>query len=188
MSGPFALRHVLTQSKSFPGAGRLPSRKAGAGAHPSINSTAATMSDMHMPTETAAGVALAAKYGLLAKLAALMGTGALGAVLIAAVDPAEAIPDPIKRRKLIVTQVIVALIVAGICGPLVTSWLGRPGGWFPVEPSWNLTAWLELAMPVGLFLGAMSWGFIGAAVKLRILIAERGAQLVADRFPELPKP
>jgi hypothetical protein len=144
---------------------------------------------MPEPTSsTAAGaVAFAAKYGLLAKLGALLATGVLGAVLIAAVDPAEAMPDPKKRRKLIFMQVVVALIVAGIFGKFVTSWLGKPGGWFAVDPS-DLGAWIELAMPVGLTLGALSWGLIGAAVKLRILLAERGADAIADKVGLGPKP
>lgn len=128
----------------------------------------------------AAGLAFAAKYGVFAKLGALLGAGAVGAILIAAVDPAEAIPDPKKRRKLIASQVAAAGVVCGMCGPLVVRWLGRADGWFPV-PAGDIGGWVELAMPVGLILGGMSWGLIGAMVKLRQLIAARGAGAIADR-------
>ena len=128
----------------------------------------------------AAGLAFAAKYGVFAKLGALLGAGAVGAILIAAVDPAEAIPDPKKRRKLILTQVVTAAVVCGMCGPLAVRWLGRAGGWFPVTPG-DVGSWVELAMPVGLVLGGLSWGLIGALVKLRQLIAARGAAAIADR-------
>lgn len=128
----------------------------------------------------AAGLAFAAKYGVFAKLGALLTAGAVGAILIAAVDPAEALPDPVKRRKLIVTQVIAAGVVCGMCGPLAVRWLGQSGGWFPVEPG-DIGGWVELAMPVGLVLGGLSWGLIGAMVKLRQLIAARGAAAIADK-------
>lgn len=133
-----------------------------------------------MSAETTAGI-LAAKYGVLAKLAALLGTGAVGAVLIAAFDPAEAVPDPKARRKLILTQVVTAALVAGMLGPVLVSWLGKPTGYFPVSAG-DAMGWIELAMPVGLLLGGVSWGLIGALVKLRKLIADRGADAVADRI------
>lgn len=133
-----------------------------------------------MSAETTAAGILAAKYGLVAKLAALFAAGGLTAVMIAAFDPAEAMPDPKRRRRLLFAQVITAALVAVMVGPLVVSWLGKPGGYFPVQPG-DMQAWIELAMPVGLILGGLSWGFIGALVRLRRLIAERGAQIVADR-------
>ena len=49
------------------------------------------MKATHMPTQTAASVAIATKYGLIAKLLALLAAGGVGALLIAAVDPAEEI-------------------------------------------------------------------------------------------------
>lgn len=128
----------------------------------------------------AAGLAFAAKYGLFAKLGALLAAGAVGAVLIAAVDPAEAMPDPRKRRKLIFTQVVSAGVVCGGFGPLAVRWLGRADGWFPVLAN-DVGGWVELAMPVGLVLGGLSWGLIGATVKLRQLISARGAAAIADR-------
>lgn len=132
-----------------------------------------------MSAETTAGL-LAAKFGLVAKLVALLTTGAIGAVMIAAFDPAEAVPDPKQRRKLIVAQVLTAALVAGMVGPVVVSWLGKPGGFLPVSGD-DAMGWIELAMPVGLLLGGFSWGFVGAAVKLRRMIGDRGAQAVADR-------
>lgn len=138
------------------------------------------MKDLTMPTETTVGVALAAKYGVLAKVAALLATGAIGALLIAAFDPAEAVPDPGKRRKLIASQVISAALVAGTCGPLAVRWLGKADGWFPVAAG-DVEGYVVLAMPVGILLGALSWGLIGAAVKLRQLISDRGAQALADK-------
>lgn len=133
-----------------------------------------------MSAETTAAGILAAKYGVVAKLSALLTAGAAGAVLIAAFDPAEAVQDPRARRKLLFAQVISAAIVAGMVGPVVVSWLGRPAGLLPVAAG-DTMAWVELSMPVGLVLGCLSWGIIGAAVKLRQLIADRGAQAVAGR-------
>ncbi len=138
------------------------------------------MRQLPMPTETAAGAIAAFKYGLFAKLGAILGAGVLGALVIAAVDPAEAMPDPKKRRRLIFLQVFVALVVAGLLGPGLTSWLTRPAGLFPVTPG-DLGALIEAAMPVGLALGALSWGLIGAGVKIRQIIADRGAAIVARK-------
>lgn len=141
------------------------------------------MNDMNMNSETARAAAQAAAgagaVGIV-KIAALLGGGALGALVIAAVDPAEAEPDPKKRRRLIFSQVMVASVVAGVFGKLVTTWLGKPGGWIPIEPG-NVEAWIELGMPVGLVLGALSWGLVGVLVKLRKVIAERAADAVANK-------
>lgn len=133
-----------------------------------------------MSAETTAAGILAAKYGVFSKVAALLTAGAVGAVLIAAFDPAEAVPDPKARRKLILVQVVTAALVAGMVGPVVVSWLGKPTGFLPVSAG-DALGWIELAMPVGLLLGGLSWGLIGALVKLRKLIADRAAQVVADR-------
>jgi hypothetical protein len=132
------------------------------------------MGTTQMSAETAGAVA----YGLGAKLGALLGAGALGALLIAAVDPAEAMPDPKKRRRLIFVQVIAAIVVCGFFGPGLVSWLVKPTGWVPV-PAGDILALIEVVMPVGLLLGALSWGLIGVIVKLRHLIATRGADVVA---------
>lgn len=124
--------------------------------------------------------ASAAGYSLAAKFVALGGAGVIGALLIAAADPSEAIPDPKKRRKLIFFQVVTALLVCSMVGPGLVSWLVKPTGWFPVAAG-DIVGLIEVAMPVGLVLGGLSWGLIGAGVKLRQLIHDRGAALVAKK-------
>lgn len=115
-----------------------------------------------------------------AKLAALLGAGAIGALAIAAADPGEVIPDGKKRRRLIFVQVLAGIALCFLVGPGLVSWLVKPNGLFPVRPG-DIVGLVEVAMPVGLLLGALSWGFIGAGVKLRHLIATRGADLIAKR-------
>lgn len=132
------------------------------------------MGTPQMSAETAGAVA----YGLGAKLGALLGAGALGALLIAAVDPAEAMPDGKKRRRLIFVQVVAGIVVCAFFGPGLVSWLVKPTGWVPIAPG-DIFGLIEVVMPVGLLLGALSWGLIGVIVKLRHLIATRGADAIA---------
>lgn len=129
----------------------------------------------------AAGLAAAAKYGWLAKFVGLIGAGAVGAILIAAVDPAEAMPDPKKRRKLIFWQVVSAGVVSLIFTKIIVRWLDAHLDFIDLS-SGDIDEWAEVALPVALLLGAMSWGVLGAMVKLRTLIQNRGARALAARL------
>jgi hypothetical protein len=143
--------------------------------------------DMTEPASTAAAGMAAWKFGLLAKLGVLIGAGALGAMLIAAVDPAEAEPDPKKRRKLIFAQVVSAMVFSSFFTKPVVRWLDYALDWIDLSAG-GAEAWLEIALPVGLLIGALSWGALGALVKLRKIIAERAAKAVADRvMPQQPQ-
>jgi hypothetical protein len=135
-----------------------------------------------MAADGASGIAaagLAIKFGWAAKVAAVVGAGTLGALLIAAVDPGEAIADPIKRRRLIFAQVICAAIFAPIMTPITVHWLDSTFSF--LGATHGIEEWSEVAMPVGLFWGAMAWGVLGAMVKLRAIVKERGAEALADR-------
>lgn len=137
------------------------------------------MPDPTMPS--AAGLAAAAKYGWLAKMIGLLGAGAAGALIVAAVDPAEALPDPRKRRRLIALQVVVAGVVSTTCTRIVVRWLDASFGFIDLSGG-DLDQWAEVALPVALLLGAMSWGVLGALVKLRALVRDHGAEAIASRF------
>lgn len=119
---------------------------------------------------------------LAAKLGALLGAGALGAILIAAIDPYEAIQDPKKRRRLIFTQVLVAAVMAGFFTLPAVRMLDHLVSWIDLRaPGTTIEDWLEVVSPVGLLIGALSWGILGAIVKLRQLIRDRGADVLGGR-------
>lgn len=143
---------------------------------------------MTEPASSAVAGIAAWKLGLLGKLGALLGAGGIGALLIAAVDPAEAVADRKQRRRLIFTQVIVAGVMASMCTSAVVRWLASWNPWMQMA---TFEDWGEVALPVGLFIGALSWGVLGALVKLRALVKERGAEAVAARIhlvePAAPK-
>lgn len=130
-----------------------------------------------MPEPTASSAAGAA--AVLAKLGGLLGAGVVGALLVAAVDPAEALPDPKARRRLIALQVIVAGVVSTLCTKIVVRWLDATFDFIDLRGG-GFDEWAEVALPVALLLGALSWGLLGAVVKLRALVRERGADAVAD--------
>lgn len=138
---------------------------------------------MSEPATTAAGAAAVWKMGLLSKLAILLSVGTLAGLLMAAVDPAEAEPDPRKRRRLIFGQVIAAAIFAPMFTPMCVKWLVSH---FPILTITDFESWSTVALPVGLVIGALSWGVLGAFVKARSIIRERAAQAVADKV--LPPP
>lgn len=126
-----------------------------------------------------AAVGLSMKYGLAAKLAALVGTGTIGALLVAAVDPAEALPDPKARRKLIFGQVVSAAVVAPMFTPATVRALDSTFAW--VQATSSVEAWAAVAMPVGLLWGCLAWGILGAMVKLRQIVRDRAAGVLAKR-------
>jgi hypothetical protein len=124
------------------------------------------------------GIALAKWLWPAAKILGIPAAGFLGALIVAACDPAEAVPDPIKRRKLIRAQYISGITVAWLFTPGTVTWVDHAFDWFnPVTPM----DWLEVGLPIGFIYGALAIGFIGALVKLKTLIAERGAGVIAGK-------
>lgn len=136
---------------------------------------------MTEPVSGAAGGAVIAKW-LWLPLAKLFGVSAaalIGALLVAAFDPAEAVPDPVKRRKLLFAQYTAGLTVAWMFTPATTRWIDHVADWFNPVTVWD---WLEVALPVGFLYGGLAIGLIGALVRLRVLIRDRGATALAGRL------
>lgn len=116
-----------------------------------------------------------------AKLLSLLGVGAAGAIVMAAVEP------PQTRRALFV-QACVAGFVALLFTPgavralVAAGWVAPFGG--------DVERWAEVALPCGFLLGALSWGLVGALVKLRAILRDRAADALARRVgvdPEQPQ-
>lgn len=128
---------------------------------------------MTEPASSAVGIAAAWKLGLVHKVAALFGVGALGAWLMAAFDP------PATRRGFFL-QALVAGVVALLFTLPVLRYAAATWTWAKVEPG-DVEGWLTLALPIGFLLGAMSWGLVGALVQLRRLVQERAAKAIGER-------
>lgn len=128
---------------------------------------------MTEPASSAAGAVAAWKLGLLHKLVALFGIGAVGAALMSLYDP------PASRRALF-AQALAAGVVALTFTLPALRWLDSAVGWIDLADG-DPAQWLEVALPVGFLLGSVSWGGIGALVKLRSLIRDRAAQALASK-------
>lgn len=135
----------------------------------------------HLAETGAALTAYQVAKGAGIKLGSLAGIGVVGALLIAAVDPTEVEPDPRKRKRLIVAQVLTAGVMSTVFTLPVVRWLDYVSDWINLGRGASIEDWFEIAMPVGLLIGALSWGIVGALVKLRKLIRERGADEIARR-------
>lgn len=122
------------------------------------------------PASTAAGAVAAWKFGLLHKLAALAATGVVGGLLIAAFDPP-------KNRMALFGQAAVAGFLSLLLTLPVLRALDYYAAWLDLS---SPEQWLEAALPVGFLIGAMSWGAMGALVKLRELIRVRAARSIAE--------
>lgn len=126
------------------------------------------------PTSTAAAGVAAWKLGIVHKLAAIAGAGALGAILIAFFD-----------AKLSRGQRIAQAAVAGIVAMLFTlpalRWVDHHADWINLTDA-DPATWLEMALPAAFIIGWMSWGLMGAAFRLRELVRQRGADVVADKI------
>lgn len=139
------------------------------------------------PSSGAAGGAAFAKWlWPLAKILGVPVAGLIGALLVAAFDPAEAVPDPKKRRRLLVLQYTTGLIVACFFTLGTVRWMDHNWEWVNLPkvlttPE-DISAWLEVALPVAFLWGGLAIGFIGALVKLRFLISERAAKVIAARL------
>ena len=105
--------------------------------------------------KSAAGQAAIAK---LIALLSLLGTGAVGALVMAAVDP------PRSRRQLFL-QAVVAGVTACYFAAAAARLLGA----------------MEYELQIGFLIGALSWGAVGALVKLRTLIRDRAPDVIAAK-------
>lgn len=134
---------------------------------------------------SAGGIAVGKWLWPIAKLLGIPAAGLIGALFVAAFDPAEAMPDPKQRRKLVFFQYTCGLTVAWLFTHATVRWLDHTLDWIDLPkilttPE-DVGLWLEVALPVGFIWGGVSIGLIGALVKLRKIIADRGAKVVADR-------
>lgn len=105
---------------------------------------------------------------------ALIGSGVLGGVIMAAFDPP-------KTRWLLFAQGAAAGIGSLFFGPIAVRVLDHYAEWVDVTTA-SPFEMLEVAAPVYLLIGTLSWGCFAALAKLREIIRERGAGLVADKI------
>lgn len=107
-------------------------------------------------------------------LSALLSAGVLGAVFMAAFDPP-------KDRKTLFFQGAVAGTSSLIFGPVLVKWLDATVDWINLATATHLEA-LEVAAPVYLLTGALSWGVFAAIAKLRGIIRDRAADAAAGKL------
>ena len=107
------------------------------------------------------------------KLLSLIGVGAIGAVVMAAVEPP-------KSRRMLFAQAMVAGVMAPIFTPGAVRALVSMG-WVDLAGA-GIERWGEVALPVGFLIGSLSWGAAAALVKLSSILRDRGAGAVAHRL------
>lgn len=106
---------------------------------------------------SAVGVAKsAAGQAAISKLMLLFATGALGAAVMAALRPQTG------------RQLFIQALVAGVISTYFTDSL--------IDV---LAIQEKHKLPVAFLIGAMSWGLVGAAVRLRDLVSQRGGDAIA---------
>lgn len=103
--------------------------------------------------------------GLVWKLGLMAALGALGGAIMAAFDPP-------KTRRTLFLQATVAGTGSLVFGDAALQILAHFVPW---------AAGGAYALPVYFLVGALSWGFMGALAKLRQVVAEKGANVVADK-------
>lgn|GEM_PF-4276108 len=121
---------------------------------------------MPEPHTTGAGLSI-----LSYKFGAILGAGALGALMIAAVDPPKTRGEQLLRALAAASS----LLFAPSAIRLVDSYLD----YFPAQGA-DLYTYLELALPVAFLVGAMSWACVGVLVQLQRILRERAAARIAD--------
>lgn len=126
---------------------------------------------MTEPTSSSAAGVMAWK---LLGLSALISAGVLGAVFMAAFDPP-------KDRKTLFVQGAVAGTTSLIFGPLLVRWFDSWVDFIDLAKATHLEA-LEVAAPIYLLTGALSWGVFAAIAKLRQIIRDRGAEAAAGKI------
>jgi hypothetical protein len=108
---------------------------------------------------SAVGVAKsAAGQAAISKLLILFATGALGAAVMAALRP--------QTGRQLFIQALVAGVISTYFTESVMDVLSIPE---------------KHKLPIGFLLGAMSWGLVGAAVRLRDIVSQRGGDAIAHR-------
>lgn len=107
-------------------------------------------------------------------IGALLGSGVLGGMIMASFDPP-------KTRKLLFLQGAAAGIGSLFFGPIVLRALDHYTDWINLATASPIEM-LEIAAPVYLLIGTLSWGVFAALAKLRELIRERGAAALADKI------
>ncbi len=118
-----------------------------------------------MPESTSVGAIVGAK------VASAIGFGALGALIMAAVDPP-------KTRLALAMQATVAGVCRIVVTPLAARWIDHTFAWIDLGRA-GVVEVLEVFMPVGFLVGALSWGAVGALVKLREIVNQRAADKLA---------
>lgn len=120
---------------------------------------------------SAAGAAAGAKAST--AFAAAVGVGTIGGLLMVMLDP------PKTRRGMFV-QSMVACIGSIVFGPIAVRLLDHYVDGIDLAGA-DVVSILEVAAPVFFVIGALSWGIAAALVRLRHIIAERGADAVAKK-------
>jgi len=105
---------------------------------------------------------------------ALLGSGILGGMLMA-------IFDPPKTRKQLFLQGAAAGIGGLFFGPIALRTLDHYVEWISLTTASPVEV-LEVAAPIYLLIGTMSWGIFAALAKLREIIAERAAAQAAKKL------
>lgn len=129
------------------------------------------MEKQQMAIEAAAGASMAAKYGVLAKVAAMFGASALGAAIIAAYHP--------PTRSDTWWQALGAGVGGLIFGPILLRVLVKFVPWLAPGP--DLFEWLSLVAPCLFVFGGLFWGAIGALRSLQARIAKKGGAAIGKK-------
>lgn len=105
---------------------------------------------------------------------AAVGAGLVGGLMMIALDPP-------KSKRQMFGQALVACISSAMFGPIAVRVADHYLPWIDLANADALTA-IEVSGPVFFVIGSLSWGLAGAAVHLRHIIADRGADVVADKI------
>lgn len=126
---------------------------------------------MAVETSAAVGAGIAAKYGLVAKLAVMFGSPAIGAAIIAAYHP------PTRRDTW--WQALGAGVGGLIFGPILLKTLVKFVPW--LAPGADLFDWLYTVAPLLFVFGGVFWGAIGALRSLNERIGRKGGAAIAKK-------
>lgn len=140
------------------------------------------MPDTTTAAASAASAAQASAFG------ASVGAGLIGGALMVILDP------PATKLQMFL-QSVTAGIGSIVFGPIAVRALDHYVDWVDLAQA-HFSTVLEVAAPVYFVIGCLSWGIAAALVHLRHLIADRGADVVAERLgvhpadkgPAAPKP
>lgn len=113
--------------------------------------------------------------GLLLKAGAALGSGVLGAAIMACMDP------PASRKELF-TQAAVAGVGSMVFGPIAVRVLTHYFDFLKTAAATSPSDFLEVAVPIFFIVGALSWGLFGAIAKFRKLLADKAANALAKKF------